>query len=76
MLFLQSNSSGGATFRGVIGWLEGLKIDICKTAQQAPLSSIRYDRQIALTSKLKAMGQANMAPNPIILRYHFGNFVN
>jgi len=31
------------------------------------------DRQIALTSKLKTMGLASMAPNPIILRYHFGN---
>jgi len=32
--------------------------------------------QIALTSKLKTMGQASMAPNPIILRYRFGNFVH
>jgi len=29
------------------------------------------ERQIALMSKLKAMGQASMALNPIILRYHF-----
>jgi len=33
-------------------------------------------RQIALTSKLKTTGYASMAPNPIILRYHFGNFVH
>jgi len=33
-------------------------------------------RQIALTSKLKTVGKAGMAPNPIILRYHFGNFVH
>jgi len=34
------------------------------------------DRQIALTSKLKTMAYASMAPNSIILRYHFGNFVH
>jgi len=32
--------------------------------------------QIAQTSKLKTMHEASMAPNPIILRYHFGNFVH
>ena len=32
------------------------------------------ERQIALTSKLKAMD--SMAPNPIIVRYHFGNCVH
>jgi len=26
--------------------------------------------------KLKTTGEANMAPNPIIIRYHFGNFVH
>jgi len=30
----------------------------------------------ALTSELKTMGQASMAPNPIILRNHYGNFVH
>jgi len=34
------------------------------------------ERQITLTLKLKTMGLASMAQNPIILRYHFGNFVH
>jgi len=32
--------------------------------------ALRPERQIAVTSKIKT----SMAPNPIILRYHFGNF--
>jgi len=34
------------------------------------------ERQIALTSKLKNTGYASMKPNPIIVRYHFGDFVH
>jgi len=32
--------------------------------------------KMVLTSKLKTMGSASMASHPIILRYHFGNFVH
>jgi len=45
------------------------------TARQGDLA-LGPERQIALTSKLKTMGQASKAPNPIILRYHFGNLVH
>jgi len=39
---------------------------------------LRPERQIALTSKLQSMGYADVsvAPNPIILRYHFFNVVH
>ena len=47
-----------------------------EVAQLNPLMHKVPERQIALTSKLKTMGWASMEPNPIVLRYHFGNFVH
>jgi len=47
----------------------------CIPESAVVMSAVKLERQIALTSKLKTVGQASTAPNPIILRYHFDTFV-